>query len=81
MDKTKLPKASVRTLIRRALKNRYVLSEVRIMRDGTVTGTVGGGYPDIPFGNVSEYTWVRTDAMNIRLLRNGNTVFTFAHDS
>lgn len=42
MNKTKPPKASVRTLIRRALKNRYVLSEVRIMRDGTVTGTVGG---------------------------------------
>lgn len=47
---------------------------------GDVTGRIGSS-PAVLFGNVSEYTWVRTDAMNIRLLRNGNTVFTFAHDS
>lgn len=80
MDKTKPPKTSMKTLIRRALKNRFDMSDVRIMRDGTVVGSVGGNYSDIPFGNVSEYTWDRTDAMNVRLLRNGNVVFTFAYD-
>lgn len=79
MDKNKPPKASVRTLIRRALKNRYDMTAVSISVYGDVTGRIGSS-PAIPFGNVSEYTWDRTDAMNVRLLRNGNVVFTFAYD-
>ena len=80
MDKTKPPKSSMRTLIRRALKNRFDLYVVEIASDGSVSGSMWDG-PKTLFGNVSEYTWDRTDAMNVRVLRNGNVVFTFAYDS
>lgn len=79
MDKTKQPKASMKTLIRSALKFRFDLYVVKISVYGDVVGHMWDG-PAILFGNVSEYSWERNDAMNVRLLRNGNVVFTFAYD-
>ena len=81
MNNTTAPKASIKSLIRKAWKNRRDYHYVNISQQGEVTA----GWNDVDglssLGNVSDYFTKRKDAMNIQLCKGNTIVFTFAYDN
>ncbi len=81
MDKATPPKTSLKSLIRKAWKNRRDYHFVTISK----AGDVKAGWNDVDglssLGNVSDYFTKRTDAMNIQLCKGNTIVFTFAYDN
>lgn len=84
LNYNKPPKSSLRSLVRRALINRYDFAEVNISRKGDIVGIVDMGYAPvakIEYGNISDWSWRRTPSMNIQVLRGDIVVFTFHSDN
>lgn len=81
MDKNTAPKTSIKSLIRKAWKNRRDYDFVNISKEGEVTA----GWDDVKgfsnLGNVPDYFTQRTDAMNIQLRKGDSIIFTFAYDN
>lgn len=82
MLRDKPTKTGIKTLVRRAYKNRYDFDSVRIDSNGDITGYYKSlSSRGTPLGNISECFTTRTESMNVRLYnRPNNLVFTFAYD-
>lgn len=76
----KPPKASLRSLIKQAYKNRYDFDRVSISRAGEISACYDGYPGENYLGNVTEYSTERTPSMNIQLKRSEFVIFTFAYD-
>lgn len=81
MDKTTAPKTSIKSLIRKAWKNRRDYHYVNISQQGDVTAGWNDVVGQSNLGNVLDYSTTRTDALNIQLRKGNSIVFTFAYDN
>lgn len=81
MDKATPPKTSLKSLIRKAWKNRRDYHYVNISEQGEVTAGWNDVVGQSNLGNVSDYSTKRTDAMNIQLRKGNIIVFTFTYDN